>query len=216
MSDGVLRRRASIFERCKMKPAKSLIVAAHSMALLRWRRKRSCHPQIAHLVEHKILKSPAAIAQKSRRPGIDKISEQNAVSRFNLRPNQADRMPGIIANRKRVAGIRREDHLRPFRLTRIRQHLVKNGTNMRRRIVCRQIKLDCDALPERVRVRRNVVSRNVARQDWYWIHSHLRKIRSKTAFQARREPLYENFFQLFGTKDAARDVPDCTLLVRQV
>ena len=64
--------------------------------------------QIAHLVEDKILQTPAAIAQKSPRPGIDEVSEQNAVARFYLRSNQTDRMPGVIGNGKRVPGIWRE------------------------------------------------------------------------------------------------------------
>src|SRR6266581_4128717 len=64
--------------------------------------------QIAHLVEQNVLQSPAAIAQKSPCPGVDKISEQNAVPRFNLRPDQTDRMPGVIGNGKRVARIWRE------------------------------------------------------------------------------------------------------------
>ena len=68
----------------------------------------SVAPQIPHLVEQNVLKSPAAISQKSPSSAIDEVSEQNAVSRFNLRPDQTDRMPGVIGNGKRVARIWRE------------------------------------------------------------------------------------------------------------
>src|SRR6266446_3226259 len=69
---------------------------------------KSIAPQIAHLVEDKILQPPSAIAQKSPRPGIDEVSEQNAVARFYLRSNQTDRMPGVIGNSKGISGIGRE------------------------------------------------------------------------------------------------------------
>ena len=72
--------------------------------------------QISHLIEQNILKSAAAIAQEPPQPAIDKVGEQNAVARFYLRPNQTDRMPGIIGNGEGVAGIGREQHLRVFRL----------------------------------------------------------------------------------------------------
>ena len=76
--------------------------------------------QIAHLVEQNILEPTAAISKESPRPSIDKISQQNTVARFYLRPNQTDRMPGVIGNGKRVARIWREQHLRVFRLLTIR------------------------------------------------------------------------------------------------
>ena len=66
---------------------------------------KSVAPQIAHLIEQNILQPPAAIAQKSPSSGIHEVSEQNAVARFYLRPNQTDRMPGVIGNCKRVACI---------------------------------------------------------------------------------------------------------------
>src|SRR5439155_4884752 len=55
-----------------------------------------------------------------------------------------------------------------------------------------------------------------AGQDWYRIHSDLRKVRSKPAFQSRCESLYKSCFQLFRAQDAASHVPDCAFFRHQV
>ena len=107
-------------------------------------------------------------------------------------------MPGVVSNRKGVASIGRKQHLRPLGLTGIRQHLMKDGANMRRRIVRRQVKLHGDAFPKAVRVRSNVISGSVAGQDWHWIYWHLRKILPQTVFQTGCESLHEDFFQRLG------------------
>ena len=119
--------------------------------------------QIAYLIQDKILDSSAAIAQRSPYPGVDEISEQNAVARLYFGSNRIRRMPRITSNCKGVAGIRRERHLRLLRLCAVGQHLVENGTNMRCRVVGRQVELDCNALPEAVGMFENAISRNVAR-----------------------------------------------------
>src|SRR5512132_2964120 len=62
--------------------------------------------QIARLVEHKIRQPTPAIANKSPRPGIDEIGEENAVARFHLRPNRVSRMPGVVGYGERVTCIR--------------------------------------------------------------------------------------------------------------
>src|SRR5204862_4615057 len=103
--------------------------------------------------------SPTAIAEKSPGPGIDEISEQNAVARFHLRPHWVGRMPGVICYRKRVAGIWRKRHLRLLRFSSIWEHLVKDRPDMRRGIVRRQIKLDGDSRSEERRVGKECRSR---------------------------------------------------------
>src|SRR5947207_10735657 len=125
-------------------------------------------------------------------------------------------MPCVIGNCKRIAGIRRKWHLCLLRLPSIGKHLVKDGANMWRRIVGRQVELLRDAFPEAVRMFEDAISRNVASQDRYRIHSHLCKVRTEPAFQARRESLHEDCLQLFGSEDAARDVPHRTVLQRQM
>src|SRR5207237_517749 len=87
---------------------------------------------------------------------------------------------------------------------------------MWRRVVGRQVELDSDALPETVSMFEDAISRNVPGQDGYRIHSHVRKVRSKPAFQSRCESLNERFLQLLGTEDEARDAPDRAFFRRQV
>src|SRR5438105_14343017 len=87
---------------------------------------------------------------------------------------------------------------------------------MWRRVVGRQVELDSDALPETVSMFEDAISRNVAGQDGYRIHSHVRKVRSTPAFQSRCESLNVRFLQLLGTENEARDVPDRAFFRRQV
>ena len=154
--------------------------------------------QIPYLIQDKILDSSAAIAQRSPYPGIDEISEQNAVARLYFGSNRIRRMPRISSNCKGVAGIRRERHLPLLRLSAIGQHLVKNGTNMPCRVVGRQIELDCDAFPQAVGMFEDAISRNVARQNWYRIHSYVREVRAEPTFQIRRESLNEGRLKFLG------------------
>jgi hypothetical protein len=62
--------------------------------------------------EQKIADPLAAIAQYHERSGIDKISEQDAVAGFDLGPDRVGGVPGILADRKGVAAVGRELHLR--------------------------------------------------------------------------------------------------------
>src|SRR5215813_10295495 len=94
-------------------------------------------PQVAQLVQRKICQPPPTIANESPRPGIDEIGEENAVARFYLRPHGVSRMPGVIGYGERVPGIRRKRHLRLLWFALIRQHLVKDGADVRRGIVGR-------------------------------------------------------------------------------
>src|SRR5260370_304629 len=87
---------------------------------------------------------------------------------------------------------------------------------MCRRVVGRQIELDRDTFPEAVGMFEDAISRNVAGQDRYRIHSHLRKVRTEPAFQTQSESLDKNRLQLLGTEDAADHVPDCAFSRRQV
>src|SRR5205809_4077210 len=125
-------------------------------------------------------------------------------------------MPGIISNCEGVAAIGREWHLRLLRLFAIRENLVKDSANMGCRVVRRKVELDRNTLPEAVGMFEDAISRNVTGQDRYRIHSHLRKIPTETAFQARRESPHENRLQLLGTKDAAYHVPDRAFSRRKV
>src|SRR2546430_2021501 len=87
---------------------------------------------------------------------------------------------------------------------------------MCRRVVGRQVELDRDTLPEAVGMFEDAISRNIAAQDRYRIHSHLRKVRTEPAFQTRSESLGKNRLQLLGAEDAAGHVPDCAFFRRQV
>src|SRR4029077_8049813 len=121
--------------------------------------------QIARLVEHKIRQPTAAIANKSPRPGIDEIGEENAVARFHFRPNRVGRMPGVVGYGKGVATIWRKRHLCLLWFASVRQHLVKDRADVRRGIVRRQIKLYGDPFPKTVGMLEDTVAGNVARQD---------------------------------------------------
>src|SRR6266849_1387918 len=125
-------------------------------------------------------------------------------------------MPGIIGNCERVASIWRKWHLSLLRFPSIGKHFVKDGANVWRRVVRRQVELHRDAFPEAVGVFEDAISWNVARQDRHRVHSHLCKVYAESAFQARREPLHERFLQLFRTKHTAGHVPDSAFPWRQM
>src|SRR5205814_4268925 len=130
---------------------------------------RSIVFQIAQLVEREIRCSPAAITHKSQRPGIDKISEQNAVARFHFGSHRVGRMPSVIGNCKCLTAVRRERHLRLLWFSAVGKNLVKNSSDMQCRVVRRQIKLDCDAFPKAVGMFENAISGNIACEDWHGI-----------------------------------------------
>src|SRR5438094_9043426 len=113
--------------------------------------------QIAQLVERKISCSPAAIAHKSQRPGIDKISKQNAVARFHFGSHRVGRMPRVIGNCECITAVRREWHLRLLWFSPVGEHLVKNSSDMRCRIVRRQITLDRDDFPKAAETVENAI-----------------------------------------------------------
>src|SRR5947199_8836012 len=80
-------------------------------------------------------------------------------------------MPGVISNCECITSVRGEWHLRLFRFSAVGQHLVKDGADMRCRIIGRQIELDSDAFPKAVCMFEDAISRNIAGEDWYGIHS---------------------------------------------
>src|SRR5262249_2467738 len=82
--------------------------------------------QTARLVEHKIRQPTPAIANKSPRPGIDEIREENAVARLNLIANRVRRMPSVVRYGERVSCIRRKRHLCLLWFPSVRQHFVKD------------------------------------------------------------------------------------------
>src|SRR5580704_4110733 len=142
--------------------------------------------QIAQLVERKIRCSPAAIAHESPRPGIDKISEQNAVARFHFSSHWVGRMPRVIGNCECITAVRRERHLCLLWFSPIGEHLMKDGSDMRCRVVGRQIELDRDAFPKAVGMFENAISRNIAGEDWHGIHTYLREVFAEPALQTWR------------------------------
>src|SRR5437763_3237785 len=87
---------------------------------------------------------------------------------------------------------------------------------MRVRRVARQIKLDGDAFPSRVSVRRDQVSRNVARQNRDWIHTDFGIAGAEAAFERRREPPYESLFHGASAERASHQIPNVALLRRQM
>src|SRR5438094_3801854 len=56
-------------------------------------------------------------------------------------------MPRVIGNCECITAVRRERHLRLLWFSPVGENLVKNSSDMRCRVVRRQIKLDCDAFP---------------------------------------------------------------------
>src|SRR5436190_23487984 len=121
--------------------------------------------QVAQLIKDSVAHPTAAVAKKSPRPAIDKVSEQNTVACCHLGTHRISRVPGIISHGKGVAGISREWHLLSPGLLPVRQALVKNRADVRDRIVRRQIKLDGDSLPPTVGVFENAIAGDVARQN---------------------------------------------------
>lgn len=102
-------------------------------------------------------------------------------------------MPSIVSYRKCVASVWREWHLRFLRFSSVREDFVENSSNLRCRIIGRQIKLDSDALPEAVGVFKDTVSGNVASEDRHGIHFDLRKVVTESTLQTGPESLHESF-----------------------
>src|SRR6266478_3218804 len=125
-------------------------------------------------------------------------------------------MPGVIGNRECITTVRREWHLRFLRFSAGGEHLVKDGADMWRRIVGRQIELHRDAFPKAVSMLEDAVSWNIPGQNRHRIHLHLFKVRSEPAFQARREPPHESRLHFFRAKNAARLIPHSSLRWRQM
>ena len=83
-------------------------------------------------------------------------------------------------------------------------------------IVLRQIELDGDALPTRVRVRRDQIAGNVARQNRDRIHSDLGEIFAEPLRQAGRQAPDEGLLDRLRAERAADDVPQRAFLRRQI
>src|SRR4051794_29004052 len=84
-----------------------------------------------HLVENEIADPLAAIAQEAQRAGVDEIGEQNAVPRLYFRPHWIGRVPGIVADRKRVAAVGGEPDLGRAPQASVTQALVKDRADVR-------------------------------------------------------------------------------------
>src|ERR1700716_2185576 len=66
----------------------------------RRQRPPSLPGQMLDLVAHEVADPLAAVAQKAQQPGIDEVSEQDAVAGRDLGPDRVGRMPGIVAARE--------------------------------------------------------------------------------------------------------------------
>src|SRR4029450_3330448 len=80
-------------------------------------------------------------------------------------------MPRIVADRESITGVRRKTHLRFLWHRAIRKLFMKNRADIRVGIVFRQVKLNGNALPMGVGMRRDGIAGNVAREDRDWIHA---------------------------------------------
>src|SRR5207248_10757865 len=122
-------------------------------------------PQVAQLIKDSVAHPTAAVAKKSPRPAIDKVSEQNTVACCHFGTHRISRVPGIISYGTGVAGISREWHLLSPGLLPVRQTLVKNRADVRARIVRRQIELDGASLPQPVGGFESAIAGDVAGQN---------------------------------------------------
>src|SRR5579875_2082822 len=166
------------------------------------------------LVEHEIAQTLAAIAQLPEEPLSDEIGEQERVARLDAVMDGIGGMPGVVADREGVARVRRKGHLPPLRHRAVREPLVEDGADVGIGVVRGKIELDRDALPMRVGVRRDPVSRYIARQNGDRIHPHPRIILAKAFFQPRRETPDKRPLDFLRAQRAADHVPQRALFRR--
>src|SRR5207302_8674239 len=122
----------------------------------------------------------------------------------------------VIGNCECITAVRRERHLCLLWFSPVGEYLVKDGSDMRRRVVGRQVELDRDPFPKTVGMFENAISRNIAGEDWHGIQAYVREVFTEPAFQAWRQSLHEGRLQLFGAKNATGHVPDRAFVRRQV
>src|SRR5262245_17336564 len=134
---------------------------------------------IAKFVSHEITQPLSAVAQNLQHTLVDKISQQDRIAGFHAVMNRIGRVPGVVADSKSIAAVRRKSHLRLLRHGTVGQLLVKDRADVDVGIVFWQIELDRDSFPVSVGMRRNEIAGNVARQDWNWIHPDFGKFISE-------------------------------------
>ena len=91
--------------------------------------------------------------------------------RLDLGADRVGRVPGVVADRERVAGVGRELHLRRLGQRAVGRAVVEDRADMRAEVVARQVELHRHALPLRVGVRGDAIARNVAGQHRDRIHA---------------------------------------------
>src|SRR5258705_9700714 len=85
---------------------------------------------ISRLVEDEVPDALAAVAQVTQGTGIDKVSEQNRVSRRHLGADRVGGMPSVLADRERVTGVGRELHLGMLGHAAVGAHLMENRADV--------------------------------------------------------------------------------------
>jgi len=96
---------------------------------------------VSEFAQQVVAGSLAAIAQDSQKPGVDEIGKKDAVAGFDLGADWVSRMPCVLADRERIAGVGDKFHLtRPGQRS-VRQAFVKDGADMGRGSIVRQIEL---------------------------------------------------------------------------
>src|SRR6516162_566431 len=125
-------------------------------------------------------------------------------------------MPRVVADRKRVASVRCELHLRALRQPASLQFFVKNRPNMRSRGIAGQVELHGDAFPMGVGVWGDEVTGDIPGENRDRVKADLAVVRAETSRERRRKPADESILHRFGAKRTPNDVPHPAFLRWQV
>src|SRR5215469_2182294 len=176
---------------------------------------RSRQP-VSNLIEHEIAEPLAAITEDAQHPGIDEVSQKDAIPGADFRSNRISRMPRVGAYGECITAVRHESHMISLGQRAVSELLMENGADMRGGAIARQVKLHGYALPACVGVRCNQISRNVAGQNWDRIHAGSCEASAKTPLERRGKPAHEGVPDRTCAQCAPHHIPNDALLRRQM